>query len=113
MSIVFLDDRFGSGVNVTPVVSGFYRKDGSPRIDLVDAETGEPWACCTVCLDQAPSAADRVFLKDYSENKGLPALLMKHGVVCEIVGGFDGFTEYRLSPAMVAMVEAARKEEGL
>jgi len=106
-----IDTRFGMNSLVKIVVSGFYTKDNSPRIDLVDSVTGEPHATCTLCHDEAPREG-YVFIKDYSENEGIPSLLAKNGVIERLpCGVLNGIREWKLTEAMVKIVDEARYQE--
>lgn len=54
--------------------------DGSLALRLVDAETYEPIAIATVCVDQ-PAPAGFVWVKDWSENLGMTEALTQAGLI--------------------------------
>ena len=57
-----------------------YAKGGA-CIRLIDAEDGCPAATATVCIPEAQPPPWHVWLKGWSENKGLPEALAAAGVV--------------------------------
>jgi len=106
----FKQKLFGNEVELRLVVAGFYQ-DGSPRLDLIDAETGEPWFVCTARIDKEPSK-NCVFIKDYSENTGMTRILAANGIIERLPNGMvNGFSMHKLTPAVIQMVEAARAKE--
>ena len=66
--------------------------NGRKAIQLIGKEDGEPIATATVNLRDEPLAPDTVFIKDYSENNGMLATLVKAGIVSEplryVLSGF-------------------------
>lgn len=85
--------------NVDVTLGGEY-EDGSPAIQLFT--NGEPLATATVCLAGyriQPPEGDRVYLKDWSENAGLPAALMGLGLV-------EFYGDFRVGPHGALVVEA-------
>jgi hypothetical protein len=60
--------------------------NGRTAIELVDAETHEPIARATVNLPDAYLEDDEIFIKDWSENEGMVAALVRAGVVSESIG---------------------------
>ena len=88
-NLSFLDDRYGSGTRVRHELEQ-YSNNGSLAIRLVvdgqqgDSFDGQPWAHATVnmsSLDSDKSQKGVVALKDWSENEGMPALMIKAGIV--------------------------------
>lgn len=108
-SIRFVDNRVaGLETEVEVVVSGFY-SDNSPRIDLVDAKTREHWVTCTVMMPESTLMENVVYVKDWSENEGMRALLAKNGVIERLPNGAtNGVFMHRLMPEVVRMVNDAR-----
>lgn len=86
----FVDNRFGSGTRVRPEFEQ-YANNGTLAIRLVvdgnqgDSYDGEPWAHTTINIaapqDTATIKRGNVALKDWSENQGLPELMVKAGIV--------------------------------
>lgn len=102
----------GLNAPVQLVVSGFYRADNSPRLDLVDAETGEPWATCTVCMQDKSLDEKHVYIKDYSENEGMSRMLAEEGVIHPLpVDSSQGMFKYELTKAAMELIAAARAKE--
>lgn len=88
-NLSFIDNRFGSGTRVRPEFEQ-YSNNGSLAIRLVvDGDQGEsfdgsPWAHATVNMETHDSEGTKkgiVSLKDWSENEGMPALMVKAGIV--------------------------------
>ncbi len=63
------------------VVLERYEEGGRVAVQLVDAETGEPFSTATTNLPGEPLAADEVFIKNYSENEGMLDALEAAGIV--------------------------------
>lgn len=106
----FVDNSVkGLETEVEVVVGGFY-SDNSPRIDLVDANTREPWATCTVMLPGESTLMENVvYIKDWSENEGMRALLVKNNIIEKLPNGVtNGVYMHRLMPEVVRMVNDAR-----
>jgi hypothetical protein len=55
--------------------------NGRPALVLRDAEDGEQVAVATVNLPGVPLNPGEVFIKDYSENEGMLAALVRAGIV--------------------------------
>lgn len=62
------------------VVAGHYG-DGTPALQIKDAETREPVMTVTVRLVGNPAPEGHVWLKDWSENEGVTDALIAAGVV--------------------------------
>lgn len=60
--------------------TGFYG-NGRLALSLIDEHNGEPVATCTVNLPDEPIMNDHVFIKEYSENKGMIDALTKSGII--------------------------------
>lgn len=77
---------------------------GNTAIQLVERETGEPWAKATVNVPDLADALGKgeVFIKDYSENEGMMDALVAAGVV-EDTGRSEpiGYTEARIAKLKV------------
>lgn len=58
-----------------------YTEGDRLAIQLIERETGEPWATATTNLPDDPLGPDEVFVKDYSENEGMLAALVAAGLV--------------------------------
>jgi hypothetical protein len=55
--------------------------NGRPALVLNEAGSGELFAVATVNLPDVPAAPNQVFIKDYSENEGILAVVEAAGVV--------------------------------
>lgn len=110
VDIVMTDDRFRPemATKVRLCVPGFYA-DNTPRLDLVDANTGEPWATCTVRLDETPQEG-YAFIKNYSENEGMSKMLFRAGVILpDSYGSECGVARaHKLTDAVLEMIAEAR-----
>jgi hypothetical protein len=62
-----------------------YYNNGRVAIQLIDVEDGSPVAVATVNLPQYDLSEDEVIIKDYSENEGVLAALIKGGVITKPV----------------------------
>lgn len=103
-----IDNRFGLNQSVA-VRFATYRN--GQRAILLETLDGEPWSDATRAVD-APIPADCVAIKDYSENEGMLALLIKSGVVdaaplASIPSGFVNLPVHRLTRAALALAEGA------
>jgi hypothetical protein len=103
-----IDNRFGS--NQTLNVR-FERYRNGQRAILLETPEGESWTDATRAVG-CPLPADCVAIKDYSENEGLLALLVKAGVLepqqlATIPSGFVELPVHRLTRAALAHAEGA------
>lgn len=57
-----------------------YEYNKQPALTLLDAETSEPIAKATTCIDY-DFAEDETAIKDYSENEGMLETLIEAGIV--------------------------------
>lgn len=81
------------------------RGDRGQRIQLYETD-GCPYATASVILPQTSSLdKDCVFIKDYSENTGMAALLIKHGIIypeiISIFTGYNAINAYRMTEAFL------------
>ena len=51
------------------------------RIELIEVETGQPYAIATSSLDELKMVEGYVAVKDYSENAGMLRFLMDNNIV--------------------------------
>lgn len=51
------------------------------RIELIEVETGQPYAVATSALDELKMVEGYVAVKDYSENTGMLKFLVDNGIV--------------------------------
>ena len=54
-----------------------YTEGGGKALMLLDEETGEPIAKCTVNLPEEKISKDEAFIKDYGENSGMLKALVE------------------------------------
>ena len=75
---------------------------GGTALYLLDAETGEPVAVCTVNLHPVQPPDGHVFIKDWSENEGICQCLIDAGVI-EHTGHFEpaGFVQADLCKLLI------------
>lgn len=117
INLQFPDDRaslrrYGIGGAMLDVAVRFYT-NGAPRIDLVEADTGAPWATATVNLPHEDLPDGLVAIKDWSENEGMADLLSRNGLIapqpsCTIPTGHVEAPVYALTDAMMLVVDEAR-----
>jgi len=75
-------------------------QNGNTRLELTDADSGEPIAVATVNVDERlPS--NEAFIKDYSENTGMVAFLQEHKIIstnklCSVRTGYVTVDKYKL-----------------
>lgn len=103
-----------TGINVTfnewkcRVLLGMYVDGKTPALELVDHQDGEPIARASVALPDAVPAEGNVFIKDYSENAGMAALMLSEGIITDLVdvrnSGFVVIGEYRLAPKLWKLI---------
>lgn len=65
-----------------------YVADNSLALQLVDPKSEEPWMMATVCVDGSRMDDDHLLIKDWSENMGILASLVKVGIIeepCEMI----------------------------
>ena len=55
--------------------------NGRTAMTLIDVEDGLPIATCTVNVPDAPQTPFEVFIKNWSENKGMVDALVEAGVI--------------------------------
>lgn len=65
----------------TCVIEVLRYQNGRPALQLVDAYGGAPVATATVNLPDEVLEPGEVAIKDYSENEGMLAVLVKAGIV--------------------------------
>ena len=58
--------------------------NGNTALQLYCADTGEPMATATVCIDEK-LPKDVVVIKDYSENAGMLLALGKSGIIANVI----------------------------
>lgn len=63
------------------LIQSQYGYGGSPALQLIDAQDGEPVATCTVNMPDYNLAEGEICIKDYSENEGMLDFLVKEGIV--------------------------------
>jgi hypothetical protein len=107
--MLVMDTRFGSNEAVRAQFQRY--RNGQICITLV-TEEGEPWLDATSAIP-FPVPAGCVAVKDWSENDGVPAILLQSGViegdpVAHIPSGYVAVPIYRLTVAARQAVEAAR-----
>ncbi len=69
-------------LNETATVRFAEYENGRVAIQLLDCETGEPLTVATVNLPDIPLSKDHhTFIKDWSENEGMLACLVREGIV--------------------------------
>lgn len=69
--------------------------NGRPAIQLLD-EQGFPYMIATVNVPNIILADDEVIIKDYSENKGIYDVLVKHKIISPAIAKID--VGYATSP---------------
>lgn len=57
--------------------------NGRTAITLTEVETGDPIAVATVNIPEVELGPDEVLIKDYSENQGILASLVRNSIVSE------------------------------
>lgn len=60
-----------------------YMDNNRTALVLHSVETEEPIATATVNIPEATLAEDEVFIKNWSENKGILEALVKEGIIAE------------------------------
>ncbi|KAH0536033.1 hypothetical protein GP486_008913 [Trichoglossum hirsutum] len=88
-----------------------YPADKSPAIELLDARTGEPETCLTVCMKDYGSKPipGHAFIKLYSENEGSLEELLRHNLVEDTLERIDagyvrnGVACVKLGPELLAL----------
>ena len=87
-----------------------YIKPYNVSIELNVVDTHEPYARVTI-NDGKGRSDDRVLVKDYSENEGLPELLQKAGLLGKHLSNYP-YAEYELllKPATLLSKEDAAKD---
>lgn len=58
-------------------------KNNALTMELLD---GDPYATCSINIDDKLSGNDLICIKDYSENQGMLNFLLKNNVLTEVVG---------------------------
>lgn len=56
-------------------------KNGRTALELIEAETGEPYAVATVNIPEVLLTEDELLIKDYSENQGILDFLVQNRIV--------------------------------
>jgi len=79
-----------------------YNNNGEKAIELIDQEDHDSVAFATVNMPQEHLMNDEVFIKDYSENKGMVEALVEAGIIEEepirsAVSGFVTINAYKLT----------------
>ncbi len=72
-----------NGVKVKAVFQQYM--NGRTAIELIEIESGEPYAMASVNLDDEELKEDEICIKDYSENEGVLDLLVDAGYVSQPV----------------------------
>lgn len=94
-----LQARFGYVNEPVYIVKKKYRADNSTML-VLNSMSGQVVAVATVCLEYDTPAEGNVFIKDYSENLGMLAMLQKAGIVGpvirEVESGFVKVPECKL-----------------
>lgn len=103
-----IDNRFGTNQALNVCFATYRNGQRAIRLETPD---GEPWTDATRAVG-CPLPADCVAIKDYSENEGLLALLVKAGVLepqqlATIPSGFVELPVHRLTRAALAQAEGA------
>jgi hypothetical protein len=103
--MLVMDTRFGLDEKVRTEFACY--RNGQIAISLI-SQDGEPWLDAT-CSLPSPVAADCVAIKNWSENEGLPSILLHAGViegapVAHVRSGFVAVPIYRLTRAALAEV---------
>lgn len=62
------------------VVPAYYRSPRNPALELVDANTGEPFMTCSVNTEELLTK-NTIAIKDWSENTGIDGQLVKAGLL--------------------------------
>jgi hypothetical protein len=87
-----------------------YVSNGHTALFLYDAKNGEPVATATVNLRDFSLQPNQVFIKDYSENKGMLAALQNAGII-EVQGCYVP-TEIGMLPVCKLLIEPPVPEKG-
>jgi hypothetical protein len=103
--MLVIDTRFG--LNEAVRVQFARYRNGQIALSLV-TQDGEPWLDAT-CSLPSPVPAHCVAIKNWSENDGVPAMLLAAGViegapVAHTASGFVAVPIYRLTSAALAKV---------
>jgi hypothetical protein len=103
-----IDTRFG--LNTTVEVCFERYQNGQIAIQLIEAETGEPWTTATSALE-SPVPKGQVAIKNWSENEGIDTLLLNAGViegapVARARSGFVSVPLYQLSKSALELINA-------
>ena len=96
------------------LVPSTYTNNGRIAIQLVDAVDESPVAVATVNLMDEVLGEDEVFIKDYSENKGMAPVLAGAGVIYPepvrtVQSGFVQISAYKLTPKFIDEVAAVEE----
>lgn len=90
--------------------------NGGTRIQLYDVEDGSPIGTVSTQVQGTEPAEGNVHLKGWSENQGLPELLVEAGIVSEatrrIPAGHAEATEHTILVDTKAWNEAVQAERG-
>lgn len=74
-----IDDRFNSKESVDVV---FHRYVGSNNVAIqLVCDTGEQWCMASVNVPGNPLSDELVAIKNYSENEGIEAILIRAGII--------------------------------
>jgi len=106
--IKFTDNRFP---RPQPVVAEISRYRNGQLGIVLKTEEGDLWSVPTAALAHVELADGCVLVKDYSENSGMPALLIRAGVIEPEVldyvpSGFVQLAVHALTPAVKALALA-------
>lgn len=120
LNLTFTDSRIPGCAQRVSVEFDRYRDGDGIVIELVCAagseDAGQPWTTASVNLPGCVIPADCVAIKDYSENDGIPSLLMANGLIHGapvqlISSGHADIPVYRLTPAALEAANAALGEK--
>jgi len=105
MAMQFLDTRFGLDQPVLPQFARY--ANGQLALTLLCPD-GEPWLTVTSAVATS-LPADAIAVKDWSENEGVPQLLIQAGLIealalTRIKASFVEVPVYRLTAAARALV---------
>lgn len=112
----FVDNRFGSATRVRPEFEQQLSSDFLAIRLVVDGDQGdgldgEHWTHATVDIASTNSASTirpgNVALKDWSENLGLPELMVKAGILTSENREIQGAPIFMLTPKALALAADA------
>lgn len=103
-ALTVIDNRFG-GNKVLNVEVNYYT-NRLPRIDLVETD-GMPYCTASIGVPCSSPPKDCVFIKDYSENRGVVDMFVKAGLIHPEVmettySGYVAINAYRMTEKLLA-----------